>query len=144
MSQPKRDRFRGMLLLGELSQLRNGRWVVYYNGHCKFCRRWVGRARKISLRQVHWRDFHEHGAEVAHMNLRFDQAAYLVIDRRIAFPGFRAFRKLLLAMPLLWPLLPFAYLPGARSLGDALYRYISVKYGPVEQVPACRVDHVKP
>ena len=143
MSQPKRDRLHGMLLLGELSLLRNGRWVVYYNGHCAFCRRWVGRAQRITLKRVAWRDFHQQGAEVAHLNLRFDQAAYLVINRWTALPGFRAFRRLLWAMPLLWPLLPVVYLPGARPLGDALYRYISVKYGPVDQAPACRVNQLK-
>jgi predicted DCC family thiol-disulfide oxidoreductase YuxK len=127
----------------QLAMLREGRWVFYYNGHCGFCRRWVGRAQKITLRRVEWRDFHQHGAEVAHLNLRFDRAAYLVIDRRTAFPGFRAFRRLLLAMPLLWLLLPLVYLPGARPLGDVLYRYISVKYGPVDQAPACRVKHAK-
>jgi predicted DCC family thiol-disulfide oxidoreductase YuxK len=123
--------------------LRAGSWVVYYDGQCGFCRRWARRAQRIALERVEWRDFREDVSVAAHLNLRFDQAAYLVIDRRVALPGFRAFRRLLWAMPLLWPLLPVVYLPGARLLGDALYRHVSVKYGPVNQAPACGARRAK-
>ena len=121
----------------QLRMLWRGQWVVYYHGGCAFCRRWVARARKLTLSRVQWRDFQRHGAEVAHLNPSFDQAAYLVIGGSLALPGFLAFRRLLLAMPLLWPLLPLCYLPGSRKLGDALYRHISTRYGPVSSAASC-------
>jgi len=113
-----------------MAGLRQGGWVVYYDGACGFCRRWVRRAQRLAMRQVQWRDFHLHGGEVAHLQPDFARSAYLVIDNRVALPGFRGFRRLLLAMPLLWPLLAVAWLPGMRWLGEAAYRFLSVRYGP--------------
>ena len=81
---------------------------------------------------MNWRDFRQHGHDVAHLKPDFTRAAYLIIDRRDAYPGFSAVRKLLQAMPPLWPLLLVVYLPGARRIGDALYRRISIHYGPVQ------------
>lgn len=118
--------------LWQIAMLRQGRWTVYFNGNCGFCRRWVRRAQRVAFSQVQWRDFNRHREEVAHLNPTFDQAAYLIIDQRVALPGFRGFRRLLLAIPLLWLLLPLVYLPGSRWLGDALYRWISIRYGPVK------------
>jgi len=131
--------FRGATggLFWQMAMLGQGRWVVYFNGNCGFCRRWVGRAQRIALPYVQWRDFNRHREEVAHLHPNFQEAAYLIIDQRVALPGFRAFRKLLLALPLLWPLIPFVYLPGARPIGDALYRSISIRYGPVAPNPYC-------
>lgn len=119
-------------LLWQIAMLRQGSWTVYFNGNCGFCRRWVRRAQRVTFSQVQWRDFNLHRKEVAHLDPRFDQAAYLIIDQRVALPGFRGFRRLLLAVPLLWLLLPLVYLPGARWVGDALYRFISVRYGPMK------------
>jgi hypothetical protein len=132
-------------LLWQWRALSQGRWVVYYNGACSFCRRWARRGEKMTLPFVHWRDFQVHREEVAHLNPRFDQAAYLIMDGRVALPGFLGFRRLLLAMPALWPLLPVVYLPGSRRIGDALYRYISVRYGPVRaETPSCGHKHSPP
>ncbi|MBF8304911.1 MAG: Vitamin K-dependent gamma-carboxylase [Acidobacteria bacterium] len=131
--------FRGATggLFWQTAMLGQGKWVIYFNGNCGFCRRWIGRAQRIALPYVQWRDFNEHREEAAHLNPQFQEAAYLIIDQRVALPGFRAFRKLLLALPLLWPLIPFVYLPGARALGDVLYRSISIRYGPVAPNPSC-------
>lgn len=118
-------------LIWQLQALQQGRWAVYYNGNCSFCRKWVARAKRVALPQVQWLDFQQCREEVAHLHPCFDQTAYLIIDRRVALPGFRGFRKLALAVPPLWPLLPFLYLPGARWIGDAVYRFVSVRYGPV-------------
>ena len=121
-------------LPGTIGLLRQGKWVVYFDGNCGFCRRWVKRAQRVTLKQVQWRDFRSHGEEAAHLNLRFDQAAYLIINKRVPLPGFLGFRRLLFAMPLFWLLLPLTYLPGSRRFGDAVYRFISVRYGPVKPV----------
>ena len=119
-------------VLWHMTLLRQGRWVVYFDGNCGFCRRWVKRAQKLTFKQVQWRDFHSHGEEVAHLHPRFDWAAYLIINNQIALPGFLGFRRLLFAMPPFWLLLPLTYLPGSRRLGDAVYRFVSVRYGPVK------------
>jgi predicted DCC family thiol-disulfide oxidoreductase YuxK len=121
----------------QLRMLRCGKWSVYYDGNCAFCRRWVERARKLTLRRVQWRDFRKHGREVEPLQPRFDEAAYLIIDNRLALPGFRAFRNLLFAMPIFWPFLPLFYAPGAAPLGNAVYRYISIRYGPAGPQPSC-------
>ena len=120
-----------------LAMLRQSRWIVYYNGACTFCGRWVNRARRITLGQVQWRDFQQHAKEVAHLHPRFDRSAYLIIGNTLALPGFEGFRVLLFAMPILWVLIPLCYLPGSRRLGSALYRYISTRYGPVDNASAC-------
>ena len=135
---PVRMKWENAVWQGEM--LRQGRWVVYYDGSCGFCRRWVARARRLAWRRVEWRDFQAHGTEAAYLQPRFDQAAYLIIGGRKAYPGFQAFRKLLFAMPLLWPPLLLLYLPGSRSVGDRLYRLISQRYGPVSAAPACRAN----
>jgi hypothetical protein len=119
-------------LVWQFRMLQKGRWTVYFNGKCSFCRRWVARAGRTALPLVQWRDFNSHGAEVASLNPRFDRAAYLVIDQKMALPGFLGFRRLLLAMPLLWWMLPLVYLPGSRKIGEAVYRAISIRYGPVK------------
>jgi len=131
--------FRGATggLCWQMAMLGQSRWVVYCNGNCGFCRRWVGRAQRIALPYIQWRDFNEHRDEVAHRNPQFQESAYLIIDQRVALPGFRGFRKLLWALPLLWPLVPLAYRPGARAIGDFLYRSISIRYGPVRPNPSC-------
>ena len=132
-------RFRGETggLGWQLTALAQGKWAVYFNGNCGFCRKWVNRARTIAFLQLQWLDFNLNREQVAHLNPRFDQAAYLIMDQRVALPGFRGFRKLLLTMPLLWPLIPFAYLPGGRCVGDAFYRFISIRYGPIKPNPSC-------
>jgi predicted DCC family thiol-disulfide oxidoreductase YuxK len=128
----------------QFQMLRKGKWVVYYNGDCGFCQRWVVRARRISFCKVQWKDFQQYGAAVAHLHPRFSEAAYLVIDDVYPLPGFQAFRKLIFAMPMLWPLLPVVHLPGARSVGDALYRYISVRWGPVNRASSsCSINTAK-
>ena len=127
----ERARLRPGRWLWRIRMLQKKRWVVYFDGQCSFCRRWIGKARWAALPLVEWRDFRRHGDEVAHLNPQFDRAAYLIMDNTIALPGFLAFRSLLWAMPILWPLLPIAALPGSRLVGEWMYRHISIRYGPV-------------
>jgi predicted DCC family thiol-disulfide oxidoreductase YuxK len=39
--------------------------------------------------------------------------------------GFRAFRKIALSLPLLWPLVAFLYLPPMTVIGDRFYKLIA-------------------
>ena len=49
----------------------------------------------------------------------------LTPDRRRAFAGFAAFRWLAWRLPLLWPVLPLLYLPGADELGQRAYLWVA-------------------
>ena len=129
----------GRTLGWQMQALRAGGWEVFYDGDCDFCRRWAARGARWGHPQIAWRNFREHGGEVAHLSPRFDQAAYLIINREIALPGFFAFRKLALASPRLWPLVPLAYFPGTRWLGPAVYRWIAHRYGPLHKDAACQI-----
>ena len=126
-------------LAWQMGARRAGGWEVYFDGDCAFCRRWAMRAQRWCDPRIHWRNFREHDRDVAHLNLQFDQAAYLVINRQMALPGFFAFRKLLLASPRLWMILPFAYFPGSRWIGPMIYDWIARRYGPVRPDAACRI-----
>ncbi|MGH8459066.1 MAG: HTTM domain-containing protein, partial [Nevskiales bacterium] len=70
----------------QMAMLGQSRWVVYFNGNCGFCRRWIGRAQRIALPQVQWRDFNKHREEVAHLDPQFQESAYLIMDQRVAWP----------------------------------------------------------
>jgi predicted DCC family thiol-disulfide oxidoreductase YuxK len=45
-------------------------------------------------------------------------------DRRV-YHGFKAFRWMAWRLPLLWPLVPFLYLPGMATLGQRVYLWIA-------------------
>jgi hypothetical protein len=122
------------------TKLLAGQWEVYYDGNCGFCRRWAMRASRFSHPKIQWRDFRTAGAEVAHLNPRFGQSAYLVINREVALPGFFAFRKLVLVSPRLWPMLPLAYLPGSGWLGPKIYSWIAQRYGPTNVRASCHLQ----
>ena len=49
--------------------------------------------------------------------------------------GFSAYRALSWKLPVFWPLLPLLYLPGARLIGDAVYRRIAERRQGI-----CRID----
>lgn len=123
--------------------LRRGEWEVYYDGDCGFCRRWAGRAARFSHPLIRWRNFRALSPEqrdaIAHLNPRFDQAAYVIIAHQLALPGFAAFRQLALASPRLWPLLPLAYFPGSSWLGPKLYQWIARRYGPTSKHAPCQL-----
>lgn len=118
----------------QMQFLRAGGWEVYYDGDCGFCRRWAARGARWCHPLIEWKNFrrltHEQADSLARLAPRFDQAAYLIINRQLALPGFFAFRKLALASPRLWPLVPLVYFPGTRWLGPAVYRWIAHRYGP--------------
>ena len=119
--------------------LRAGRWEVYFDGDCGFCRRWALRGQRWCNPLVRWRNFREHQRDVAHLHPQFDQAAYLIINRELALPGFFAFRKLVLASPRLWLMAPLAYFPGSHWLGPRIYRGIARRYGPGHPHDGCHL-----
>ena len=96
---------------------------VFYDGDCGLCRRSARVLQRLDiLRQLEWVDFRRTRVDVDASRLEHEMAARS--GGRTYF-GFSAYRALSWRLPILWPLLPFVYLPGARFVGDAVYRRIA-------------------
>jgi predicted DCC family thiol-disulfide oxidoreductase YuxK len=118
---------------------RVGKWLstasrlqVLYDGWCPLCRRTVRVLTCLDLfRRLDFQDFRRLDiAEYNHrhtLNLRSEELeeAMCVIAAGRSFRGFFAYRAIALAVPLFWPVVPFLFLPGAATLGTALYRFVA-------------------
>jgi predicted DCC family thiol-disulfide oxidoreductase YuxK len=110
---------------------------VIYDDQCGFCIRLLkvcrafdigGRLRFLGsssfrLKPEATEAFPEATKELA--NADFDDAIFAVTpDGRIT-RGFFACRTIIRALPLLWPLLPLAYFPGAGLIGPRIYAWVA-------------------
>jgi predicted DCC family thiol-disulfide oxidoreductase YuxK len=96
---------------------------VLYDGDCGLCQRTVRLLRAVDVvNGFDWIDFRRTRVEVDASRLEHEMAA--VFDGRTYF-GFSAYRAMSWRLPIFWPLLPFLYLPGARLIGDAVYRAVA-------------------
>ncbi len=103
---------------------------VVYDGLCVFCRRSLRVLGALDLRGR--LVLHDANAPVEVLR-RFpqlatadlDQAMYVVDPSGRTYRGFYAFRRIARALPLLWPLVPLAYLPGAGFAGERVYALIA-------------------
>jgi len=103
---------------------------IIYDGKCAFCVRSVRMVRALDVwgllcfvdgtdrPQVEARYRRLGGADL-------DQAMFAVTEDGGVYRGFFAFRRLLWVSPLLWPLIPLFYFPGARLVGPRLYAWIA-------------------
>lgn len=102
---------------------------VIYDGHCGFCRRSVEQLKVMDLfDKCTYIDFHSVSLVQVHPDLTKEMAAsqmYVVTPDQKIYGGFFAFRQLAWLMPMMFPLLPFMYLPGAQWLGSRIYRLIA-------------------
>jgi len=99
---------------------------------CPLCRRTVRVLTYLDLfRRLDFQDFRRlHIAEYNHrhqLNLRPEELenTMCVIAAGRFSSGFCAYRMISLAVPVLWPLVPFLFLPGAAALGTAVYRFVA-------------------
>ncbi len=106
-------------------------WTVIYDGLCPLCLRSMAILDELDGRRcLRYLDLERQWDEVrrAAPGLTPDQAraAMHVIapDGRI-YRGFFAFRALARALPILWPILPFLYLPLAAQAGPWIYRRVA-------------------
>ncbi len=122
---------------------------VLYDGRCGFCCRsvfwlaimdWLGRLHLVNFHNAVARadavpdltfeqlnrSMHIRLPAVASEKTRDEEAKAGMPDGR-TYVGFRAFRQIAHHLPPLWPLVPIAYLPGAASIGDRVYRRIADK-----------------
>lgn len=108
-----------------------GRAVVLYDDECPFCRKsvailkrldWLGRLGYHNARDV------EHLPETA-VRLqpeRLLQEMHVVTpNRQRAYAGYRAFRWMAGRLPLLWPIWPVLFVPGAACAGQRLYLWVA-------------------
>jgi predicted DCC family thiol-disulfide oxidoreductase YuxK len=106
---------------------------VFYDGDCGLCRRTVRVLRRLDvLRQLEWVDFRAAIVDIDPRRLEHEMAART--GGRTYF-GFPAYRALSWRLPIFWPLLPLMYLPGARPIGDAVYRRIAAR-----RYSICEID----
>jgi predicted DCC family thiol-disulfide oxidoreductase YuxK len=101
------------------------RTVVLYDPQCPFCRACAG-----WLHRLDWRNRLELsgivGAHQLHDGRRLprhvlEQQLHVVAPDGRVFTGFFACRRLALATPALWPLVPLLYVPGMAILGTRMY-----------------------
>lgn len=105
--------------------------IVYYDGFCPICQRTSraikrldlgGRVAVISFR--HESSYKSYGIELESL----ENEMYVVRRKRNGprvYSGFEAVRAVIRALPLLWLLLPFAWLMVVTGLGDTAYRWLA-------------------
>lgn len=107
------------------------RAILLYDGECAFCKTSVAIVQRLDWRnRVECRDARDPShipecAEPLESQKLMEEMHLVAPDRRRAFAGYRAIRWLAWRLPLLWPLAPFLYLPGALWLGSRGYRWIA-------------------
>ncbi|MDP2652664.1 MAG: DCC1-like thiol-disulfide oxidoreductase family protein [Candidatus Omnitrophota bacterium] len=103
---------------------------LVYDGRCGFCRASVDKLKVMDLFAVlKFVDYQTWGSvSQIHPRLTRDAAhsqLHLVEPDGTLYGGFFAFRRLCWTLPMLWPLLPFVYFPGAGVAGPVIYRWIA-------------------
>jgi predicted DCC family thiol-disulfide oxidoreductase YuxK len=97
--------------------------VALYDGGCGICRRTVATLRAVDLLgRVDWVPAQDAVTDLPRDALLRDLHA--VEGDRVTV-GFAAYRRIALRYPLLWPALPFAYLPPVAALGRRVYRRVA-------------------
>ena len=130
---------------------RQKRLTVWYDGSCGLCDRTVRMLSGLDLLgRVDVRDFRREDLDafrraegVALEPSRLEDEMAVVIERR-AYWGFRGYRVLAGALPLLWVVRPLLYLPGAVAIGDAIYRVFAQRRHGLCTLESAHVDGKAP
>lgn len=128
------------------------RAIVLYDGQCRLCGASVRRLRALDWRKrLAFADVRDPAVQAAHPSVSPDRA----LARMHLVPpgggpildGFRAFRWIAGRLPLLWPMWPFLWLPGAVPMGNRVYDWVArnrFAFGTCEEgscdVPGSRVN----
>jgi predicted DCC family thiol-disulfide oxidoreductase YuxK len=105
---------------------------VLYDGLCPFCCRTVrllnhldlfSRLEFLDFRRLDLNEYNRrHSLNLAVKDV--EEEMY-VISQRKACRGFYGYRRVALALPPLWPVVPWLFLPGVSLLGAIAYRFIA-------------------
>ena len=107
---------------------------VIYDGQCGFCIRSLKVCRALDVRgalQFHDANMRKDifAAFPELMQADFENAMFAVAPDRSVTRGFFAFRRILCESPLMWPLLPVFYFPGAKWIGPKVYAWVARNRG---------------
>ncbi|HEY6360243.1 MAG TPA: DUF393 domain-containing protein, partial [Vicinamibacterales bacterium] len=103
---------------------------LIYDGQCDFCRRLLRICVALDVRRRLQLHDATHRAVIAAefpvlAGADFDSAMFVVTDDGAVYRGFFAFRRILRASPLTWPLLPLFYLPPSGKVGPRVYAWVA-------------------
>jgi predicted DCC family thiol-disulfide oxidoreductase YuxK len=118
--------------IGRRLAIKPGRLQVLYDGLCPFCNRTVRLLAGFDLfTRLEFLDFqaidldkynHSHKLDLARKGL--EEEMYVIFQGK-AYRGFYGYRRIATALPVLWPLAPWLFLPGISSLGELVYGYVA-------------------
>ena len=103
---------------------------LVYDGHCGFCRRSVRVLERLDVMHA-VRAYDAHDRETVHARFPalddadLADAMYAVDAEGHVYRGFFAFRRVIRSSPLMWPLLPIFYFPGASLIGPRVYAWVA-------------------
>lgn len=103
---------------------------VIYDGQCGFCIRSLKVCRALDVRgSLRFHDANARQQMIAAFpelaGADVENAMFVVAPDRTVTRGFFAFRRILWESPLMWPLIPLFYLPGASILGPRIYDWVA-------------------
>ncbi len=131
----------GAAIARTLRRLAPGRHVVFYDGQCGLCQASVRMLQSLDwLGKFDYRDAANDWTAISARFPALDREACLR-DMHAIDPagriraGFDAYRRFARALPVMWPLVPLAHLPGAATIGRRVYRWIAD-----HRVRACALD----
>jgi predicted DCC family thiol-disulfide oxidoreductase YuxK len=107
------------------------RALVLYDGQCPLCTKTVSILRRFDwlgrLRFHNCRDTAGIPTNAAHLDpaRMIEEMHVLTPDRSTSYSGFRVVRWIAGRVPILWPLYPLLFIPGAGRLGQRLYLWLA-------------------
>ena len=118
--------------IGRRLSRRRGHLEILYDGHCALCLRTVRlllaldlfeRLKVIDFRQLDLAEYNRSRG----LNLALEDLVrqMYVVSRRKAYGGFYGYRAISLALPALWPTVPWLFLPGVPWVGRQAYAYMA-------------------
>lgn len=99
--------------------------VVAFDGNCMFCVRCSGILQRLdTFGRLRFVDFRS-DSDMPGIDLQRAEKEMLVKTKNACLGGFEAFRFMAARLPMLWPFVPFMYLPGASVIGKQVYSTIA-------------------
>jgi predicted DCC family thiol-disulfide oxidoreductase YuxK len=118
--------------IGTRLAIKRGRLQVLYDGLCPLCCRTVQllgrldlftRLELLDFRRLDLSDYNRR--QKLKLASRDLEEGMHVIFQGKAYRGFYGYRRIASALPVLWPLAPWLFLPGISSLGELIYGYVA-------------------